>query len=399
MASPQPTRGVFAKANRAGERVQRYWQQVTEGANLEQLWKQFRADARQSYALYSREVDWDSFQSKGRIRRFLSATWAVFHSMLMKLSPARRVLLLLAMILLIYPMPAMLFSDQVAAESGLLKMFVLGAVLLFVLLALELADRVTMKRDLEIAREIQHWLIPEKSPALTNADIAFATRPANTVSGDYYDVLPWPQTAGAHTQDRWLMVVADVAGKSIPAALLMATFQASLHTLIGASESLPDLLAGLNGYACAHSQGGRRFTTAFFAAYEPASRRFSFINAGHNPAILMRANGNFETLSANGLPLGISPLIQTVAPTEGAYHQVDLQLHPGDTVVIFTDGLVEAVNVQGTEYGDDRLLSMLRWAPSLTAASLLERLFADVNAFVGETHQQDDITCVVFRAL
>src|SRR6185437_4874038 len=124
MASPEPSRSVFARANRAGERVQRYWQQVTEGANLEQLWKQFRADARQSYALYSREVDWESFQSKGRIRRFLSATWAVFHSMLMKLSPARRVLLLIAMILLIYPLPAMLFTDEVAAESGLLKMFV-----------------------------------------------------------------------------------------------------------------------------------------------------------------------------------------------------------------------------------------------------------------------------------
>lgn len=398
MASPQPSRGA-PNANRAGGRVQRYWQQVTEGSNLEQLWKQFRADARQSYALYSREVDWESFQNKGRIKRFLSATWAVFQSMLMKLSPARRVLLLLAMVLLIYPLPTMLFTDEVAAESALLKMFALGAVLLFVLLALELADRVTMKRDLEIAREIQHWLIPEKPPDVTNADIAFATRPANTVSGDYYDVLPWPRTSAGTSPDRWLMVVADVAGKSIPAALLMATFQASLHTLIGASETLPDLLAGLNGYACAHSQGGRRFTTAFFAAYEPESRRLSFINAGHNAAMLMRANGNFEFLNSNGLPLGISPLIQTVAPTDGAYHEVDLQLQPGDTMVIYTDGLVEAINAQGVEFGDDRLLSVLRFAPSMNAAQLLERLFSDVNSFVGETHQQDDITCLVFRAL
>lgn len=395
MPSPTPIRTAPARPLRAGERVQRYWREVTEGANLEQLWKQFRADARQSYALYSREVDWESFQAKGRFKRFFHATWAVFHSMLMKLSPARRVLLLAAMVLLIYPLPTVILTDNVAAEAGLLKMFVLGAALLFVLLALELADRVTMKRDLEIAREIQHWLVPENPPAVTNADVAFATRPANTVSGDYYDVLPWPRVQNpAGSSERWLITVADVAGKSIPAALLMATFQASLHTLIGASEGLSDLMAGLNGYACAHSQGGRRFTTAFFAAYEPGPRRLCYINAGHNAPILKRANGNFEPLNSTCLPLGITPP-DGFAPGFG---ETELMLQPGDTLVIYTDGLVEAVNAQGEEYGDDRLLAVLRMPGQLRAADLLQALFADVQRFVGETHQQDDITCLVFEA-
>ena len=393
MAAPQPTRGASA---RPGERVQRYWQRVTEGANLQQLWKQFRADARQSYALYSREVDWESFQGHGRVKRFFHATWAVFQSMLMKLSPARRVLLLAAMVLLIYPLPAILFTDNVAAEAGFLKLFALGAVLLFILLALELADRVTMKRDLEIAREIQHWLIPEQPPQVANADIAFATRPANTVSGDYYDVLPWPRSGQQLTCDRWLMVVADVAGKSIPAALLMATFQASLHTLIGASETLSDLLTGLNGYACAHSQGGRRFTTAFFASWEPASRRLTCINAGHNAALLKRSNGNLECVNSTGLPLGITPLNK--ADDDNSYREIEFQLEPGDTLVIFTDGLVEAVNAQGSEYGDERLVGVLRWANNIGSQPILDRLFGDVSAFVGETHQQDDITCLVFQA-
>jgi len=370
---------------------------VTEGADLGQLWKQFSADARQSYALYSREVDWEALQSKSRFRRFFSATWAVFHSMLMKLSPARRVLLLAAMVLLIYPLPTMLLTNQVAVEAGLLKMFVLGSVLLFILLALELADRVTMKRDLEIAREIQHWLVPDNPPTVANADIAFATRPANTVSGDYYDVLPWPRSGQitAPENERWLIVVADVAGKSIPAALLMATFQASLHTLIGASEGLSDLLAGLNGYACAHSQGGRRFTTAFFAAYEPASRRLCYINAGHNAPILKRANGNFEPLNSTSLPLGI----MAPDPSTGGFGETERLLDPGDTLVIYTDGLVEAVNAQGTEYGDDRMLAVLRAPGGLRASDLLHTLFNDVERFVGETHQQDDITCLVFEAL
>lgn len=393
MGAPQPTRGA---SGRAGERVQRYWQRVTEGANLEQLWKQFRADARQSYALYSREVDWDSLQGKSRVKRFFHGTWAVFHSMLMKLSPARRVLLLAAMALLLYPIPAILLSENLAAEAGFLKLFALGAAFLFILLALELADRVTMKRDLEIAREIQHWLIPEQPPLVANADIAFATRPANTVSGDYYDVLPWPRSGQQLTSDRWLMVVADVAGKSIPAALLMATFQASLHTLIGASETLSDLLTGLNGYACAHSQGGRRFTTAFFAAWQPALRRLTCINAGHNAAFLKRANGNLECVNSTGLPLGITPLI--VADGDRSYSEVEFQLEPGDMLVIFTDGLVEAVNAQGAEYTEERLVGVLRWANNIGSRLVLDRLFGDVSAFVGETHQQDDITCLVFQA-
>src|SRR5690348_16146226 len=154
MAAPYSTQPP-PTGSRPGRRIQNYWERVTEGANLQQLWKQFSADAHQSYALYSREVDWEALEGRSRIKRGLHATWAVFHSMLMKLSPARRVLLLAAMVLLIYPLPALLFVENVAADTGLIKLFVLGAGLLFVLLALELADRVTMKRDLEIAREIQ----------------------------------------------------------------------------------------------------------------------------------------------------------------------------------------------------------------------------------------------------
>jgi sigma-B regulation protein RsbU (phosphoserine phosphatase) len=390
MAAPYSTQ-PSATGARPGRRIQNYWARVTEGANLQQLWKQFSADARQSYALYSREVDWDALQGRNRFGRGLHGAWAVFQSMLMKLSPARRVLLLAAMVLLVYPLPAVLIVDNLAAETGLIKMFVVGAGLLFVLLALELADRVTMKRDLEIAREIQHWLIPDRPPVIQNADIAFATRPANTVSGDYYDVLPRSSEQG----EQWLMVVADVAGKSIPAALLMATFQASLHTLIGASETLCDLTAGLNGYATAHSQGGRRFTTAFFAEYNCGSRILSYINAGHNPPILKRANGNFESLNATGLPLGIP----AAEPGESGYEQKSLQLAPGDTLVIYTDGLVEAVNAQGVEFGEDRLLAMLRFPVKETSALMLERLFTEVGRFVGETHQQDDITCLVFQAV
>ena len=138
-----------------------------------------------------------------------------------------------------------------------------GGAVLLLLLTLEIADRVVMKRDLEIARDIQKWLLPATPPEVPGLAIAFATRPANTVAGDYYDV--FPRTG---QEQHFLFAIADVAGKSIPAALLMATFQASLKTLSATPCTLDELVAGMNRYACNNSQGGLRFTTAFLADYD-----------------------------------------------------------------------------------------------------------------------------------
>jgi hypothetical protein len=135
-----------------------------------------------------------------------------------------------------------------------------GGTALLILLALELADRVTMKRDLEIAREIQGWLMPAAAPQLPGVDIAFVTRPANTVAGDYYDAFLLPQSSQADGP-RLLVAVADIAGKSVPAALLMATLQASLRTLAALPGNLSELMERLNRYACSQNLGGRRFTT------------------------------------------------------------------------------------------------------------------------------------------
>src|SRR5215472_6501875 len=160
MSDTRTTRGA---APHGFKGAQDYWERVTEGASLEQLWKQFHSDARQSYNLYSREVNWDKIRAENKpFKRWLQSVWAMFQALLMKLSPARRVLLLASMLLVLIPLPATLSG---AHDPGLAQMLAIGATLLFGLLALELADRVTMKRDLEIAREIQHWLVPEKPPA------------------------------------------------------------------------------------------------------------------------------------------------------------------------------------------------------------------------------------------
>src|SRR6266566_5272081 len=275
-------------------REQSLWGRLSEGRRIDELWSQFTADARASYGLY-------------------------------KLSAVRRVLLIIALVMLV----SSGFKFEFAGKSTLEVRFELFAALIFLfLLSLELADKVIMKRDLEIAREIQSWLVPSQPPTVTNADVAFATRPQNSVAGDYYDAFfPLGNPNGS---EKLFLVIADVAGKSIPAALLMATFQASLRTITVEGVSLAELVTRLNRYATAHSLDGRRFTTALLAEYDPATRRLEYINAGHNNPIVRRKDGGVVRLETGGVPLGID--------LDSRFEVGSIDLASGDLLLLFTDG-------------------------------------------------------------
>jgi len=254
-------------------------------------------------------------------------------------------------------------------------------------LLLELADRVVMKRDLEIAKDIQAWMLPGAPLQIPGYTIAYATRPANTVAGDYYDVILRP--GREPSLDRILFVVADVAGKSIPAAMVMATFQASLRTLSTGGGMLVDLVTGVNRYTCSNSQGGARFTTAFFAELDPATGDVLYINAGHNVPILRKKSGVIERLEAGGIPIGIF--------SESAYQVGTTRLETGDWLVIFTDGVVEAENAKQEEYGEPQLIRLVDRESGSAPAELLRRMWAELDAFVGNTPQHDDITCLLLK--
>ncbi|HTZ74952.1 MAG TPA: PP2C family protein-serine/threonine phosphatase [Candidatus Aquilonibacter sp.] len=368
-----------------GRRVRGFWQRITGGFELEQLWEQFLSEARASYGLFSHDVDWDEIDREpSRWKRPFRISWALFQAMLMKLTPARRILLLLAIVVVLIP-------ADVHIGGGLTRVSVswFGAVLLFLILTLELADRVTMKRDLEIAREIQQWLVPAKPPDVPGIDIAFATRPQNTVAGDCYDAFLRPLNAAG--REPLVIAVADVAGKSVPAALLMATFQASLRALAGTSATLEENVSGLDRYARAHNLEGRRFTTAFIAEIDPHSVAMRYVNAGHNAPILMRASHAAERLESGGPPLGL-PLFRGAEPQ---YDCGSIQLGQGDLLFVFTDGVIDAVNEDGDEFGETRLLGLLRDLPQGTAADMRDCIMKELNSFVGEARQQDDITCLL----
>jgi phosphoserine phosphatase RsbU/P len=365
-------------------RTRGFWQRVSEGKDIDVLWAQFTADARASYGFYGKDVNWEEVEALPHWRRPFFIARQFFWALMMKLSPARRVLLLVALTLFILSSMRFQLSNDFVLDA---KFEWFSALLLLLLLSLELADKVTMKRDLEIAREIQTWLVPSQPPDVPGGEIAFATRPQNSVAGDYYDAF-YP-TVGAAEGGKLMLVIADVAGKSVPAALLMATMQASLRTVAGEDAPLDVLVPRLNRYASAYSLDGRRFTTAVLAQYEGGTGKLTYVNAGHNAPVLRRADGTLEELDKGGLPLGIE--------ANSAYEIGNVCLRPGDVLIFFTDGCIEAFNAAGEEFGNKRWLAAIRALPNGTAQESLHYLMRQVDEFVGATRQADDITCMIFR--
>ena len=386
---PPPRDQYTARVEPIMTRLERFWRRVTDGMKLNELWTQFRAEARSSYQLYSKEVDSTWTPGVGRGKHFFNVAGQFFWAIILKLTPARRVLLLIALVLVFFP------SGEASwqTSSGEVKILAFdnhfwGGLLLLTLLVLEVADRVVMKRDLQIAKEIQTWLLPANPPQVPGLEIAFATRAANTVAGDYYDVFSRPSSSSP--KRAFLIAIADVAGKSVPAAMLMATFQASLKTLAITAGSLTELAGRMNTYACTNSQNGRRFTTTFLAEYDPASRSLTYVNAGHNAPILRRQSGAIERLETGGIPLGIQENVP--------YESGTVTLQSGDWLVIFTDGVIEAENDRNEEYGETRRLTMLHANVAVAPAMLLNTIMLDLDRFVGNAPQHDDVTLMLLRA-
>jgi serine phosphatase RsbU (regulator of sigma subunit) len=367
------------------------WDQISEGREWDDLLKQFTADARASYGFYGKDVDWEEIKRLPRWRRPFRIAKGFFWALVMKLSPARRVMLFAALVMLVISSPKFQVTRNVAFDVNL---DTAAALLFLLLLSLELADKVTMKRDLEIAREIQSWLVPSKPPVVAGANIAFHTRPQNSVAGDYYDAF-YPLNDAAEG-GKLFLVIADVAGKSVPAALLMATFQASLHTVARNGVPLGELVFRLNRYACAHSLDGLRFTTAVLAEFDPKTRRLDYINAGHNAPVVKRHNANgasgnrgVERLDVGGMPFGVS--------LDAQYQMGTVELGSEDALILFTDGVVEAFNDKGQEFTDAQWIAAIHALPDWDAPRSLQFLLERVDEFVGVTKQFDDITCLVLR--
>jgi phosphoserine phosphatase RsbU/P len=344
---------------------------------IEELWAQFKTEASESSRPYKQDVSDREGKREQFWKQSIKILQTLVGSVLRKLSPARRLFLLLTMTLAFLSVIGFHFFFFTQELE-----FTLAFLGLLILLVLVLGDHISMKRDIEIAREIQRWLVPRRPPDVPGVDIAFATRPARTIGGDFYDAFR------RATDGPLLLAVADVCGKSVPAAMLMATFQASLRALAGARGSLSELGGRLNRQVCANSQNGR-FTTAFLAELDPATGELNYLCAGHNPPILKRGDGSVERLKSENMPLGIE--------LKEDYKTGVTWLKPHDLLVIYTDGVTEARNEKREHFGEARLLTQVQCAGGERSAFTLSNIMQNLDEFVGAAPQHDDITCMVVR--
>jgi len=243
--------------------------------------------------------------------------------------------------------------------------------------------RAQRQRDQELqeAREIQDSLLPRKLPAVAGYEVAAMTQPLRFVGGDYYSVV---RISERHT----VLCIADVAGKGLPAALLMSSLQAALKPLIGQRLAPPQLCHRLNRILCDLTPVGK-FISFFYAVLDSVDNRLTYCNAGHNPPLLIGADGTCTELKAAGAVLGQFP--------HWRYEQSELQLRSGDRLLLFTDGLVEACNAQEESFGEHNLIRIARENPRSSAENLMGLLIRAASQHSGE-HFQDDASLIVLKA-
>lgn len=246
----------------------------------------------------------------------------------------------------------------------------------------EEAER-AMAKDMQQAAVIQNSLLPGKAPAIQGLDIAGKTTACRTVGGDYYDFLPFPD-------GRIGLLVGDVAGKGMPASLMMSSLHARVHVLFEDGDDLAQKITRLNKSTCQNCPDNR-FITFFMTVADPATGELIYSNAGHNPPLLVRAAGGFETLGGGGVILGILP--------KAAYSDARAQLDPGDVLVLFSDGVTEASDPAGDEFGEARLAELVASLRDQPASEIVEAVNDAVTAFTQGAPAADDITVVAVRRL
>ncbi len=371
----------------------------TRDLTSEDLRRLFTRDTRDAYRFFTRHVDFSGLHDLPWHRRFIAHIRLFAVAFAMKLSPARRAVLAIAF---------------VAAAIGLIELFTgfgtwrggfinIGAripgplfangtgwlvtafALLNLLVVLEVADRLLLKNDLEVARDIQQAMLPSGTYRGPGVEILGLTRPANTVGGDFYDVLPLDD-------GRLVIALGDVAGKGSPAALLMALLLAMLRTLvqlIGEDRlDAAELAARLNVQVCRQAPGSR-FITLFCAVYQPLTGELRYVNAGHPYPLLFRDDGRCERLSKGGMALG---LFEPAIYTGGC-----AVLQPGDLLAVYSDGITEAENPAGEPFDDTGLEATTGSSRLDPLSSIGARVVHAVESHTGEVRLADDLTILLLR--
>jgi sigma-B regulation protein RsbU (phosphoserine phosphatase) len=242
-------------------------------------------------------------------------------------------------------------------------------------------QRRAQEQELAVARRIQQDLLPKSVLTSQGLEVLGANKPCFEVGGDYFDYFNL-------ADGRIALAIADVAGKGVPAALLMSNLQAILRAECARGTDVPQVPTQANRQLMESLGGNSKFVTFFYGALDPAARRLSYSNAGHNPPLVVRADGKIEELATGGLILGVFPMAE--------YDQGTVDLATGDLVVLFTDGVTEAESRHGL-YSDERLQELLLRERGRSAKEIAQAILDDVDLFSHGRHQTDDVTVVVVK--
>jgi len=372
---PRPTGGRFFEA-------------YTGGFSKVELERQFTRDAPEAYHFFSRNIDFDELKNQPWYWRTLGRARLLFLAFTLKLTPARRVLYGSALIASLIGLAELfqgfrlLLIPHPTFSPGTLWLLT-GFLLVNFLVLLEVADRLSLKNDLEIAREIQQAMLPRGEFRAPGVEAFGMTRPANTVGGDFYDVLPL-------SNGRVLLALGDVAGKGSPAALLMALLLAMMRTLVDEGLEDADLVTRLNTQIVKHAPRSR-FVTLFIANFDPRTGSLIYVNAGQNPPLLRRTTGSYERLRAGGMALGMFE--------NATYSAGRVDLEPGDVLVMYSDGITEAEDAFERPFDEAGVQGVVDSPDWASAKELGWALFAAVESHRQERRLLDDLTVLVARRL
>lgn len=326
---------------------------------------------------YLAEEQRHDLRQRGRVWRVFVRAWWLLKALFFRLTPARRVLFVAALLLAIGARQNIDIGNGNTSIDA--NWMLVGTGFLVVLLMLELKDKLLARHELEAGRAVQRALMPEDPPVMRGWDVWLFTRPANDVGGDLVDHLP--------LGDRTRVVLADVAGKALPAALLMAKVQATLRALVTEVASLSGLAERTNTILCRDGLPNR-FATMVYLDVAADSGHVSLVNAGHQPPLVV-SGPSFHELPRGGMALGMMP--------GSTYAEQDVDLRPGDVLLVYSDGVTEAMNTAGEFFGDERLRALLPTISGLPAERIGRRLLEAVDTFVGEGRPYDDLSLVVLR--
>jgi len=343
------------------------------------LKRSLRRDLQEIRDFYLDEERRGRLASMSRIKRWIYMLAWLMKGLFLKLTPTRRVLLLISLVLLI----SFRFSSGEQGETSFgFNQPVLSVLILLFILMLELKDKLLARDELETGRSVQLALLPDKNPRLPGWDIWLFTRPANDVGGDLVDYLELQK-------NRLGVALGDVSGKGLGAALLMAKLQATFRALVRHFDSLDELGVQINEILCRDGLPNR-FATLLYLELTSGSGSLRVLNAGHIPPVIFKGTG-LEKLPPVAMPLG--------AMSSVAYSEQRLEVQPGEILLVYSDGVTEARNEEGIFFGEERLMDLLPEIDGLTAEAAGQYLLTEIERFVGEARYSDDLSLILMKRI